>query len=789
MSSPIQGVKLTCFRGASRTTDVRFDTKKTLVMLFGENGTGKSTIIDAIDLVANQCVGSLGERSIGQGQQKITFLPTIGKGRSDLAVEVLVGESHRTGRISGRDITITGDGEMPRVRVLRRPQLLKLIEAQPAQRYEALRRFIDVAAVEQCEQALRNAHRAAEAEYDTAARVLSESVQALEELWKREGSPCESAEDWAKGKSRADRDVLESRVSLCNRVLGALNNVRTGRTSLENAESVARSCQSALKQVNVEITALPNLEGEQAVQLIMLLQQAQLVLAPPNAATTCPVCEQSIVVDDVRASIATRMEGMTTYDELAKRRSQAERRLGIAENTRTVAVTQFIQAVRIAASALRELPPSSPASEAVPWNRFDPFLAADTVSSEMLPVAQELASYLEPLISPQETEQQKAQADLHQFNAITTNYERITENRQKAQTLEELVSRMRLALDICEKTRRDFTQAILDEVAGECARLYAIIHPSESLGSPRLRMAPNRQNSIDQDVTFAGYSEVPPQAYFSDSHLDTLGFCVWLAIVKRERPNETVIALDDVFTSVDGVHLTRIMSLLADLAKDFLQVIVATHYRTWRDRYRLHQAPGLTVQLLELQQWSLNRGILIYGTQLAIEELKNTLAKEPFDRQAIASQAGILLEAILDRLTILYQRRLPRNREGVWTLGDLLDSCRKLFKALEVEKPTDGAEPTDGGPASLPPLARVALQPFADAIAAMTFIRNQVGCHFNLGGCDVANPDIRTFATATIDLADTLMCPCCGDVPSRRAGSFFECGCKQSKMMPLEYTS
>ena len=134
MSSPIQGVKLTCFRGASRTTDVRFDTKKTLVMLFGENGTGKSTIIDAIDLVANQCVGSLGERSIGQGQQKITFLPTIGKGRSDLAVEVLVGESHRTGRISGRDITITGDGEMPRVRVLRRPQLLKLIEAQPAHR-------------------------------------------------------------------------------------------------------------------------------------------------------------------------------------------------------------------------------------------------------------------------------------------------------------------------------------------------------------------------------------------------------------------------------------------------------------------------------------------------------------------------------------------------------------------------------------------------------------------------------------------------------------------------------
>jgi len=789
MSSPIQGVKLTCFRGASRTTEVHFDTKKSLIMIFGENGTGKSTIIDAIDLVVNRRVGSLDERSIGQGQQKIGFLPTIGKSRSDLAVEVIVGENRWAGKIAGRVIDVTGDGEMPRVCILRRPQLLQLIEGQAAQRYEALRGFIDVAAVEQCEQALRNVHRATEADYNTAVRVLSESIQALEELWRREGSPGESAEDWAKGKSGADKDALESRVRFCNKVLGTLNDVRAKRTNLENAESNAKTCRSALKQVNEEITTLPSLEGEQAIQLIMLLQQAQVVLAPPNAATTCPICEQPIMVDDVRASIAARMEGMTIYDEFAQRRSQAEERLGKAENTRTTAVTQFVQAVRFAASAVREIPPSPPNAEAVSWHDFDDFLATDTVSSEMLPVAHKLASHLESLIPPRETAQQKAQADLHQFNAITTNYERITKNRQKARSLEELVRRMRLALEICENARKEFTQAILDGVAGECARLYAMIHPDEPLGSPRLRMAPNRQNSIDQDATFAGHTEIPPQAYFSESHLDTLGFCIWLAIAKRDRPKETIIVLDDVFTSVDGSHLTRIMNLLTDLVQDFLQVIVATHYRTWRDRYRLHQAPGLAVQLLELQQWSLNRGVVIYGTQLAVDELKDALVKEPFDRQAVASQAGILLEALFDRLTILYQRRLPRNRDGVWTLGDLLDSCKKLFRVLELEKASNGTGPTTIDPATSPSTTKVAVQPFADAIASLAFIRNQVGCHFNLAGCDVANTDIKEFATATLDLANTLMCPCCGDVPTRRAGSFFECGCKQSKMLPLEYTS
>jgi ABC-type Mn2+/Zn2+ transport system ATPase subunit len=87
MSNPIQGVKLTCFRGASRMTEVHFDTKKALVMIFGENGTGKSTIIDALDLVANRHIGSLHNRSVGQqGQQKMGFLPTIGKNKKELVL-------------------------------------------------------------------------------------------------------------------------------------------------------------------------------------------------------------------------------------------------------------------------------------------------------------------------------------------------------------------------------------------------------------------------------------------------------------------------------------------------------------------------------------------------------------------------------------------------------------------------------------------------------------------------------------------------------------------------------
>ena len=123
------------------------------------------------------------------------------------------------------------------------------------------------------------------------------------------------------------------------------------------------------------------------------------------------------------------------------------------------------------------------------------------------------------------------------------------------------------------------------------------------------------------------------------------------------------------------------------------------------------------MQLLELHRWSLSRGIAISGTKLAIDDLREALGAEPFSRQAVASQARILLEAVLDRLTIQYRRKLPRNHEGAWTLGDLLSSCTKLFKVLEVDKPRQTSGDAEGDGDGDGSTQQVAIQPFVDACA------------------------------------------------------------------------
>lgn len=789
MGRPIEKLRLKHFRGASQTSEVTFDTKKSLVMVFGENGTGKSTIADALDLVANKSVGSLVHRSMGR---KVRYLPTIGKKNSDLTVELVSGETTWSGKLVGQDITVDKSDGLPQVRVLRRAELLKLIEATPAERHDVLRGFIDVAGVESSEQALRDALRQAEGELTSAAQSLNDAQQTLEDWWNKEDAPGENAEEWAKSKSDADRQVLQGQVAEYDKIVKGLAEAVRTEDSLVDAKQKLAERDKELENIGKEIKALPDVNGQQAVQLMELLQSAQGFIAEPAALKTCPLCEQPVNVVNLRESISTRLSDMTIHKNLAERRTEAERQVNLAIQVKSTAQVKYVTAVRSSGVTLKSSDHRTDDVDAIPWHEFDEFLNEKTPESDVLTTSKSLHAHLRPLQDALSTLHDTTQADLNQLNAIKSSYDRIVANRERAESLETLVNRMRRAVKICEENRKTFTQGVLDSVAEESERLYELVHPDESLGSPRLRIDPKKRNSIDQDASFAGYPEIPPQAYFSESHLDTLGFCVWLAIAKRERADETLIVLDDIFTSVDGVHLTRIMSLLADIADDFLQVIVTTHYRTWRDRYRLHQAPGFTVQLLELHRWSLNRGIAISGTKLAIDDLREVLETEPFNRQAAASQAGILLEAVLDRLTIQYRRKLPRNHEGAWTLGDLLNGCSKLFKVLEVQKPRDASDVAEGdgdgdgdGEGST---LHVKIQPFVDAFDPLVFIRNQVGCHFNLAGCEVADNDVESFGKATVDLAEALMCPLCGDMVSRRAGSFFQCGCNTAKMTPLEFS-
>lgn len=63
-------------------------------------------------------------------------------------------------------------------------------------------------------------------------------------------------------------------------------------------------------------------------------------------------------------------------------------------------------------------------------------------------------------------------------------------------------------------------------------------------------------------------------------------------VSKKYGDENTILVLDDVMMSVDENHLDRFIDLLHSESVNFGHILVTTHYRPWRDRYRNNRAPG-----------------------------------------------------------------------------------------------------------------------------------------------------------------------------------------------------
>jgi hypothetical protein len=209
---------------------------------------------------------------------------------------------------------------------------------------------------------------------------------------------------------------------------------------------------------------------------------------------------------------------------------------------------------------------------------------------------------------------------------------------------------------------------------------------------------------------------------------------------------------------------------------------MTTHYRPWKDRYRQNRAPLNEVHLIELKRWSLDKGMQKQNGRSDVQELDRALSDEHCDRQRLANLAGTILENILDVLTLKYSSRLPRKPGNDYTLSELLDgiSSKKLIPHLKVQH----VRVDNSGIITV--VKEEMLKPLIDELKALKAVRNQVGAHYNADGSLVNDDDIKDFAKKTLKLANLLICPDKGDLPTRdRSGSYFETISGVVRLYPL----
>jgi energy-coupling factor transporter ATP-binding protein EcfA2 len=780
----IEKITLRHFRGATKETELPLDADMPIVMIFGENGTGKSTILDAIDMVCNKSIGSIGERSSINAK---LHLPALGRAANDVEVSVTYDGETWTGTLSGKNIVVKGSEPRPTAHILRRSQLLRLVEAAPSERYNELKSFIDVGGVESGEQALKNAERTASNRLKELIRLKQADEDALQELWEAEGrpgAPHGTASDWATEKAAADTAATRRIVDDARQLIEQLDAAQAAREAYRQARSRLSDSEARLNSLQRAARGGQAEGAGSGLRLINLLRQAQAYIAPPHAEDECPVCRRPDDIEKLRGEIAERLAAMTELDALNNDMSAARKARETAEAACGECRAKLLGAVRALARTAEQsrLPPI--ADLRVDWVKYGPLLSSPDAGSGQegeLRQAESLSDELSAARAALVKVKEHAQKDVHQFNAIKGHCERIREGHREIVELNEVQERLKEALGVVRAARIAFTQEVLDEVKEECCRLYERIHPDEPLGLMRFRLDEKHKGSLYQDASFQGYVDVPPQAYFSESHLDTLGFCLFLAISKLSCQGDSIIILDDVFTSVDARHLFRIADLLIEESECFNQIIISTHNRHWFDRHRFNQLPEGRACLVELDhRWTHEHGISVQKGRLVADELADKLREPRFDRQGVAGLAGVLLESVLDHLTLVYRCGMPRTQSGEYTLGELSDGVKKYAKDLEVRR----KKRDEKGALKKPEEAeRIPLKPMLEAVGKLKTIRNQVGAHFNSSGAEISSDEVEQMGRQAVALVSALACPRCGEMPRKDVDTHLRCTCGDTQMV------
>lgn len=228
-----------------------------------------------------------------------------------------------------------------------------------------------------------------------------------------------------------------------------------------------------------------------------------------------------------------------------------------------------------------------------------------------------------------------------------------------------------------------------------------------------------------------------PHNILSEANLDLLALLLFLAVAKEasKRGQASVLMLDDVLQSVDASIRVAFAEFLLSEFKDW-QIIITVHDRLWHSQLReMFRRAGHQFVEHSLSRWDFEKGFVLREPTGEIDvRLQNAIDQS--DIAGMCGIAGMLLEAMCDRMSVPLEVAVVRRREDRYTLGDLWPGVFKRLRKTDAQGP-------------------------ANDVDRWIHLRNLVGAHFNEWAQALSESDAEQFATAALSLYRSVKCSSC----------------------------
>src|SRR5579871_2178731 len=682
----------------------------------GPNGTGKSGIVDAIEFALTANVSRLSGAGTGGVSVKDHGPHVDSRNRPDKArvkLTVSVPTLRKTVSIerniknANAPVISPNEAEVSAVLdqlkqhpefVLSRRELIRYVLSTPGDRAKEVQALLRLDQVESLRVVLQ---KIANAEERTVTPLKRDRAQAAEQL-ARALEIAQVGKEAVLGASNARRAVLG---------LPPLSEL-TSTTSLRDGLTTAASDQ------------VPKVPKTQAVADMMGLRDLISVIsgveskdrnarsmaslealgADPVAATgitrdrllkdaiemfdgsACPVCGVTWKPEEFRRVVADKLAHL---EEIAKRRAAVEQELepcitsleqlqeslarvsGYGKALKPVIDTTSLDSYRTKAASWRQQ-----------LNSFLPINLTTNALRETSGVPEGVEKTLAELdvaiaALPEPTQQDAAR------DFLTVGQERLEAYRGasiKLKAGEERAALARRVFDTYTAASTSVLEGIYKKVEKDFSELYRFINQDdESAFSAQLTPS---MGKLGFDVDFYGRGFFPPGAYHSEGHQDSMGLCLYLALMKHLLGDGfTFAVLDDVLMSVDSGHRREVCRLLKERFPD-TQFIFTTHDPIWLRHMKSEGLIGPNAAV-HFRKWTVDQGPTEWDQRDIWDEIDQDLKRN--DVRAAAALLRHHLEYLAAELCHHLRAQVEYRGDAQYELGALLPGAiaamRKSLKA------------------------------------------------------------------------------------------------------------
>ena len=707
MSTQMKKLTIEAFRGIPY---LELDLEGKSLLLRGDNGSGKSSIVDALEFFFSGKVSHL------EGVQGLSLQrhgPHVSFGVNDVSIGVTFDPGSitltRTFAASpacppqfAQYFEVAQAGNF----ILRRAQILEFIVSQPAERFRAIGSIIGIEELDSYELELMRLRDSLEAKV-TSKRALHKQV--MQEL----------------------SSILEREINTYDDILTALNDVLKSFNlptikSLEHidehAEVMLRSIKGgeALTRSNIleevlRTSAVPLIDDKEVLETIVatngkirellkeeakkkrsiahLLEAGRKVIQDWGM-DICPLCEQEINREELLNTIGKRIG---TVKALSEKASEIRKTCTVIKGS----IEELSKRVNTLVSKIESIPELSEFRDRLrkKLEFINVFIAKVDSSGE---AEDEI---------PTEEFQQEVREIFSLVNSIGAKCnelftsERVTEEERKVLKAVGLIQQTKMKVEELRKTSGElraneeyykiasklysaFTstkkakvQDVFNVIQQDMQKFYSMLHPDDPHKNIQLKLPTGRRASIELKIESFGRKDEDPRAFTSEGHLDSLGLCIFLAFAKKFNVGCSLIVLDDVVTTLDVGHRENICKLLHEEFAD-RQLIITTHEGLWYEQLhafqRAHGVEG-NFKYSTVTKWDLETGPTIRPYKPRWERIQERVTAG--DKSA-GNEGRIYLEWVLEAICEATEAPVPFRGSGRYEVWDLLPSAKQRLENL-----------------------------------------------------------------------------------------------------------